>query len=96
MYMKKITSAIHWLIFAAGIITGLYVGGWLMFIQPILEACEHFDAGTLTGVIIGNTILKCACASAVGTFIVWASSLIATLVAAVVETISNKPKKRGK
>ena len=94
--MKKITGAIHWLIFAAGVIAGLYVGGWLMFIQPIIEACKHFDAGTLTGVIIGTTVLKCVFASAVCGVIIWVCSVIAAIVAAVVETISNKPKKRGK
>ena len=94
--MKKISKSIHWLIFAAGIIAGLYVGGWLMFIQPIMDACKHFDAGTLTGVIIGTTVLKCIFATSVSGIIIWIGSLIAALVAAVVETISNKPKKRGK
>lgn len=92
--MKKISKAIHWIIFAAGIVGGLYVGGWLMFIQPILEACQHFDAGTLTGLIIGTTVLKCAFASAVSGLIIGASSFIAALIAAVVETISNKPKEK--
>lgn len=50
----------------AGIIGGLYVGGWLMFIQPILEACQAFDAGTLTGLMVGMTVLKCFFASTVG------------------------------
>lgn len=94
--MKKISKSIHWIIFAAGIIAGLYVGGWLMFIQPIMDACKHFDAGTLTGVIIGTTVLKCIFATSVSGIIIWIGSLIAALVAAVVETISNKPKKRGK
>ena len=94
--MKKISKAIHWIIFAAGIVSGLYVGGWLMFIQPILEACQHFDAGTLTGFIISTTVLKCVFASAVSGLIIGASSFIAALIAAVVETVSNKPKtKKG-
>ena len=47
-----------------------------MFIQPIIEACKCFDAGTLTGAVIGSTIVKCALASfitsiiSVGIFIV--------------------------
>lgn len=51
-------------------------GGWIMFIQPIIEACKCFDAGTLTGAVIGSTIVKCALASfitsiiSVGIFIV--------------------------
>ena len=94
--MKKISKSIHWIIFAAGIIAGLYVGGWLMFVQPIMDACKHFDAGTLTGVIVGTTVLKCIFATSVSGIIIWIGSLIAALIAAVVETISNKPKKRGK
>ena len=53
----------------AGIIGALYVGGWVMFIQPIMDACRHFDAGTLTGTIVGVTVLKCIFASTVGTII---------------------------
>ena len=53
------------------ILSGLYVGGWLMFIQPIREACVAFDVGTLTGVIVGETILKCFFASTVGTLITY-------------------------
>ena len=56
--MKKIISIIGSIIFVGSIVIALYVGGWSMFIQPILEACRHFDAGTLTGVIIGTTVLK--------------------------------------
>ena len=67
-----------WIIFVASIIGGIYVGGWLMFIQPIIEACKHFDAGTLTGLIVGATILKCIFAGAVGGIIVHIGSIIAT------------------
>lgn len=81
--MKKIGNIIHLLIFAASIVCGLYVGGWLMFIQPILEACEHFDAGTLTGVIIGTTVLKCIFASAVGGLIAYVGTMLSTFIAAI-------------
>ena len=59
------------------IVCGLYVGGWMMFIQPIIEACKAFDAGTLTGLIVGTTVLKCVFASAVGGIIVWIGAVIA-------------------
>ena len=59
-------EAIGYLLMIIGIAAGLYVGGWLMFIQPILEVCKCFDAGTLTGTIIGVTILKCVFSGAVG------------------------------
>lgn len=57
------------LIIAVGVVGGLYVGGWLMFIQPIIEACKAFDAETLTGLIIGLTILKCIFATVVSSII---------------------------
>ena len=81
--MKKIISIIGSIIFVGSIVIALYVGGWSMFIQPILEACRHFDAGTLTGVIIGTTVLKCVFASAVGSIIVYVGALIASVFKAV-------------
>lgn len=71
---------IGWIIFIGSIVGGLYVGGWLMFIQPIIEACKAFDAGTLTGLIVGTTVLKCIFASTVGALIVWIGSSIATIL----------------
>lgn len=62
-------------IMAIFILAGLYVGGWLMFVQPILEACQHFDAGTLTGTIVGITVLKCVFASTVGSLIAYVGVL---------------------
>ena len=54
------------LLFIASMIGGLYVGGWLLFIQPILDACKAFDEGILTGSIVVITVVKCVCASTVG------------------------------
>ena len=65
-----------WILFIAGIVGGLYVGGWLMFVQPIIEACKHFDAGTLTAMIIGTTVLKCVFASVIGSLIAFAGIFI--------------------
>ena len=58
-----------WIALVGGIVGGLYVGGWIMFIKPIIELCEALDAGTLTGLIVGATILKCVFAGAVGSII---------------------------
>lgn len=69
---------IGWIVLIGSVVGGLYVGGWLMFIQPIIEACKAFDAGTLTGLIVGTTVLKCIFASTVGALIVWIGSAIAT------------------
>lgn len=60
-----------WLFYIVGIVGGLYVGGWLMFIKPIIEACQRFDAGTLTGMIVGTTVLKCIFANPIGLFVAY-------------------------
>lgn len=73
-------EAIGYLLMIIGIVTGLYVGGWLMFIQPILEVCRCFDAGTLTGTIIGVTILKCVFSGAVGSIIAWLGVVLGSVV----------------
>ena len=71
---------IGWIVLIGSVVCGVYVGGWLMFIQPIIEACKAFDAGTLTGLIVGTTVLKCIFASTVGALIVWIGSSIATIL----------------
>jgi hypothetical protein len=71
---------IGWIVLIGSVVCGVYVGGWLMFIQPIIEACKAFDAGTLTGLIVGTTVLKCIFASTVGGIIVWIGSSIATII----------------
>lgn len=54
------------LLIAVGVVGGLYVGGWIMFIQSIIEAYRAFDTGTLTGLIVGVTVFKCIFATEVG------------------------------
>lgn len=76
--MKKIIGV---LLMIAGIVGGLYVGGWMLFIQPIIEACQAFDAGTLTGTIVGITVLKCIFASAVGSIIAYVGLLVGGVLA---------------
>ena len=71
---------IGWIIFVGSIVLGLYVGGWVMFMQPIIEACKAFDAGTLTGLIVGTTVLKCVFASFVGLIIVYIGMVITTII----------------
>lgn len=72
-----IKNIIAWIVFIGSIVGGLYVSGWLMFIQPIIEACKAFDAGTLTGLMVGTTILKCMFASTVGYMIIHVGTTIA-------------------
>lgn len=71
--MKQIVGI---LIIIIGAVVGLYVGGWLMFVKPIIAACLAFDAGTLTGLMVGITVLKCIFASCVGSIIFYVGMII--------------------
>lgn len=73
-------NVISWIILIGSILCGLYVGGWIMFIQPIIEACKSFDAGTLTGAVVGSTIVKCALASFVTSIIISAGIFIIQII----------------
>ena len=64
--MKKLIGVV---IIIASIVGAIYLGGWILFIKPILDACSAFDAGTLTSTVIVITILKCLFASAVAVVI---------------------------
>lgn len=67
--MRIIKNIIGILSLIIGVFGGIYVGGWCMFIQPIIETCRAFDAGTLTGLMVGITVLKCVFAGSVGLLI---------------------------
>ena len=72
-------SFIGKLIIIISLLMGLYVGGWLMFIKPIIEMCKAFDAGTLTGLMIGITAIKCIFAATVGCIIYYIGIFIVYL-----------------
>lgn len=74
------SNVIAFLVAAIGIVGGIYIGGWLMFIQPIIEVASAFDAGLLTGSMIAITILKCIFATFVGTVIAAVGCWIAGLI----------------
>ena len=59
---------------------GAYVGGWLMFVKPIMDCCKAFDAGTLTALMVGVSIIKCFFAGAVGGLIAYIGSNIGVLI----------------
>jgi hypothetical protein len=75
--MKKIFGV---LLIVLGIVGGLYVGGWLMFVKSILTACNAFDEGTLTGSLVAVTIIKCVFASSVGGVIAYIGYVLGTLL----------------
>lgn len=74
--MKKILGALFIL---AGILGGFYVGGWMLFVSPIIMACKAFDTGVLTATIVGWTIIKCILAGFVGWGIAYLGIIIGQL-----------------
>lgn len=80
MKKKKIRRVLAIIIFVIGIITAIYVGGYVMFVKAILTACAAFDAGTLTANIVGITVIKCLLASTVAGVIVYVSTVISAIV----------------
>lgn len=73
-------NAIAILIFIVGILLAIYVGGWVLFIKPIMVACAAFDAGTLTASLVGMTVIKCLIATTVAGFIIFVSSTISAFL----------------
>lgn len=75
--MKKVFGL---LLIIAGIIAGLYVCGWLLFIKPIIALCVAIDAGCVTAVLVGTTLLKIVFASVVGGLIFCICSVGGTFI----------------
>lgn len=69
------------IIFVASCVLGLYVGAWVLFIKPILDAAAAFDAGILTGTTVALTVIKCVFAGPVGGIIAYIGILISVLIA---------------
>ena len=72
----KVRTVLGVLIMVVGFAIAGYIGIWEMFIGPIIDACKHFDAGTLTGLMVGKTIIKCVFASTVSSLIAWLSYFV--------------------
>ncbi len=64
-----------------GIGLSLYVGIWLMLIEPIVSCCIAFDTGTLTGIMIGVSVIKCIFSNPVGLIILHTAIKIAAIIA---------------
>lgn len=78
----KVRTVLGVLIMVVGFAIAGYMGIWEMFIGPIIDACKHFDAGTLTGLMVGKTIIKCIFASTVSSLIAWVSYFVGMLIIA--------------
>ena len=80
---KKSRNFKHWIgnaIITIGVITGLYVGLWVLLIDPIIDVCRAYDNHTLTGLMIGIAIVKCLFSGAVMYLISYFGFIIGTII----------------
>lgn len=80
-YRSKLRVVIAALVFIIGIILAAYIGGWILFIKPIIACCIAFDSGTLTALMVGTTVIKAIFAGTVASLIIWVSSVIVGIIA---------------
>jgi len=63
-----------------GILLGLYVGLWVMFIGGIMGLASGFDLHTLTATLIGINVIKIFLAGFVGWMIAYVGITIGALL----------------
>lgn len=78
--MKMIKEVLGIVCVVGSILGGIYIGGWLMFLQPIFEVAAAIDGGTVTAMLIAITVIKCLLASFVATVVMYIGVLIGALI----------------
>lgn len=78
--LDKIRDWLGIAVYGISIIIGFYVSIWAMLVEPIIYACQCFDAGTLTATIIGITIIKILLSGFVGILIMFIGFAIAFFI----------------
>lgn len=78
--LDKIRDWLGIAVYAISIIIGCYVSIWVMLVEPIIYACQCFDAGTLTATIVGITIIKILLSGFAGTLIMFIGFAIAFFI----------------
>lgn len=77
---NKIRDLLGIIVDAISIILGSYVSIWVMLVEPIIYACQCFDAGTLTATIVGITIIKILLSGFAGILIMFIGFAIAFFI----------------
>lgn len=77
---NKIRDWLSAIVYVISIIIGFYVSIWVMLIEPIIYACQCFDAGTLTATIVGITIIKSLLSGFAGILIMFVGFAIAFFI----------------
>lgn len=78
--LDKIRDWLGIAVYGISIIIGSYVSIWVMLVEPIIYACQCFDAGTLTATIIGITIIKILLSGFAGVLIMFIGFAIAFFI----------------
>ena len=78
--LDKIRDWLGIAVYAISIIIGCYVSIWVMLVEPIIYACQCFDAGTLTATIVGITIIKILLSGFAGILIMFIGFAIAFFI----------------
>lgn len=78
--LDKIRDWLGIAIYTISIIIGFYVSIWVMLVEPIIYACQCFDAGTLTATIVGITIIKILLSGFAGILIMFIGFAIAFFI----------------
>lgn len=78
--LDKIRDWLGIAMYIISIIAGFYVSIWLMLIEPVIYACQCFDAGTLTATIVRITIIKILLSGFVGVLIMLIGFAIAFFI----------------
>lgn len=77
---NKIRDWLGAIVYVISIIIGFYVSIWVMLIEPIIYACQCFDAGTLTATIVCITIIKILLSGFAGILIMFVGFAIAFFI----------------
>ena len=68
--MKKKTKMILGMIsYCLGFVFALYVGGWILFIQPIIELFEAYQKGTIGVLLVAVCIIKIVLSTTIAGFV---------------------------
>ena len=60
--------------------SGIYIGGWLLFLNPTINCLKAFHIGNLTGIIVVLTLLKCIFAIPIGKRIIKVGNIIGKMM----------------
>lgn len=75
-FKHKVLNSLSWIVTIGSILLGIYIGGWLLFVSPIISLVLGFQAGSLTAGLIGWSIVKIVSAGFVGTIIGYVGFII--------------------